>query len=164
MLALLLIAVAFIFIPFVSVLSFTEARTNSPLTYYLPLKKEKDFQIIFTHTIHKTDVIENYQVLNNKEILLISMEYSDVAIGMPSYAEQGQTLLYEDGKYTLSYGRAILPHFTLFIGNVEGQLFLQYHQKKYDLKERLEKGKSYFFEVKKLSFFEIMKGVNLNER
>ena len=29
------------------------------------------------------------------------MEYSDVAIGMPGYAEEGQTLIYEDGKYTL---------------------------------------------------------------
>lgn len=163
-LTLLLIMVAFIFVPFIPVLSFTETRTNSPITHYLSIKKEKDFQIIFTHTIHKTDVIENYRVVNSKEILLLSMEYSDVAIGMPSYAEEGQTLLYEDGQYTLSYERAVLPHFTLFIGNVEDQLFFQYHQKKYDLKERLEKGKSYLFEVKKLSLFEVMKGVNLDEQ
>ena len=161
---LIMITFSFIFIPFVPALSFTETRTELPITHYLPLKKEKEFQIIFTHTIHKTDVIENYRVLNNKEILLLSMEYSDVAIGMPSYAEEGQTLVNKDGLYTLSYAHEVLPSFTMFVGDVEDQLFLQYQKKKYNLKVKLEKGKSYLFEVKKLSLFDIARGVNLNEQ
>ena len=161
---LVIISIAFIFVPVSTVLSFTETRTDSPTTFFLPLEKEKDFQIIFTHTIHKTDVIENYRVLNNKEILLLSMEYSDVAIGMPSYAEEGQTLVYKDGLYTLSYAHEALPSFTMFVGDVEDQLFLQYQKKKYNLKVKLEKGKSYLFEVKKLSLFDIARGVNLNEQ
>ena len=164
MVILILISCIIIFVPMTPVLSFTETRTDSPTMYYLSLNEETDFQIIFTHTIHKSEVIENYRVLNNKEILLLSMEYSDVAIGMPSYAEEGQTLVFKDGFYTLSYAHEVLPYFTLFIGDVEDQLILQYQKKKYNLKGNLEKGKSYLFEVKKLSLFEIARGVNLNEQ
>lgn len=164
MIILILISCTIIVVPIKPVLSFTETRSDSPTTYYLSVNEEKDFQIIFTHTIHKSEVIENYRVLNNKEILLLSMEYSDVAIGMPSYAEEGQTLVYKDGFYTLSYAHEVLPAFTLFIGDVEDQLILQYEKKKYNLKVKLEKGKSYLFEVKKLSLFDIARGVNLNEQ
>ncbi len=160
----ILIAVIFIFIPFIPAFSFTETRTDSPVSYYLLINEENNFQIVFTHTIHKTDVIENYQIMDS-EILLQSMEYSDVAIGMPSYAEKGQTLIYKEGTYTLSNDEpVVLPHFTLFIGDVKDKLYFKYGLKKYDLKEKLEKGKSYKVEVKKLSLVEIMKGVNLNER
>ena len=81
--------------------------------YYLPLENELNFKLVFTHSIHLSDVIETYEVMATKDIQLLSMEYSDVAIGMPGYAEEGQTLIYEDGVYTLSYDDAILAEFHL---------------------------------------------------
>ncbi|MEK4228105.1 DUF1850 domain-containing protein [Solibacillus sp. FSL H8-0538] len=153
--------IALMFIPFGRALTFTETRTDQPTLHYIKLTEHTDFQIIFTHSIHLTDVIESYHVRPTNDFQLLSMEYSDVAIGMPAYAEDGQTLIYEDGVYTLSYDEAILQNFTLYIGDVDYKLQLQYMTNIIDLKEQLTRGKSYLFEVKKLSFYEKLKGVEL---
>ncbi|MEK5215176.1 DUF1850 domain-containing protein [Psychrobacillus sp. FSL H8-0487] len=154
----------FCFIPIFSAFTFTETRTEHPSIHFIPLEKKDHFQIIFTHTIHLTDVIENYRVLESNEIKLASMQYSDVAIGMPGYAEEGQTLSYENGVYTLKYDKAVLKDFILHIGDVDNKLDFHYNEKSFDLKEELDRGKSYEFKVKKISLFEKVKGVELNER
>src|SRR5690606_35836194 len=96
------------FLPFFSVIAFTETKTNEPQMYYIDVGSDTLFQIRFTHSIHLTDVLETYEIIDNK-IKMISMEYEDVAIGMPAYAEEGQTLIYEDGKYKL-YSNTILEN------------------------------------------------------
>ena len=156
------LAIVFLFTPLFPIFSFTETRTAHPTMYYLTLEDERRFQIVFTHSIHLSDVIETYEVMDTYDIRLHSMVYSDVAIGMPSYAEEGQTLIYEDGKYTLYYNEAILPNFTLYIGDVDYALRFQYEEKAYDLKGNLRQGKSYLFEIKKVSIYDKMKGVELN--
>lgn len=130
--------------------------------YYAEVKEESRFQIIFTHSIHLTDVVETYEISPTYKIVPLSMSYSDVAIGMPGYAEEGQTLIYEDGIYTLHYEEMSLPNFTLYIGDVDYALQLLYRGKTYDLKENLQRGKSYLVEIKKISFYEKMKGVELH--
>ncbi|MCT6925197.1 DUF1850 domain-containing protein [Metasolibacillus sp.] len=150
-----------LFIPLEKALTFTETRVEKARIYYLPLQKEQQFQLLFMHSIHKTDVIESYEVLPNNELRLLSMQYEDVAIGMPGYPEEGQTLVYDKGIYTLSYDDATLPSFNLFIANIDATLQLIYQSNYVDLKKQLEKGKSYVFEVKKLSLYDRMKGVRL---
>ena len=83
------LAIVFLFIPIFPVFSFTETRTEHPTMYYLTLEDERRFQIVFTHSIHLSDVIETYEVMDTYDIRLHSMVYSDVAIGMPRYAEEG---------------------------------------------------------------------------
>lgn len=148
-----------LFMPTNSVLTFTETRTNEPSMYYIALNKEQQFEIVFTHSIHQTDVKEHYQVVENGDIQLLSMQYEDVAIGMPSYAEEGQTLIYEDGVYTLSYDEAVLQNFTLYIGDIDAALALYSAGSTFDLKQQLIRGKSYVVEAKKLSLYDKMKGV-----
>lgn len=155
----LLVAATLYFMPLKYVLTFTETRTNEPNVYYIALNHNQQFEIIFTHSIHKTDVVEHYKVLPTGQIQLMSMEYEDVAIGMPGYAEEGQTLIYEDGIYTLSYEEAILPNFSLYIGDVDAALTLFSAGHAIDLKEQLLPGKSYVVEAQKLSFYEKLKGV-----
>lgn len=152
------------FIPFQRALVWTETKNEHPNVNYVLLDSTNDFQIVFTHSIHLSDVIESYRVLTSNELQLVSMAYSDVAIGMPGYAEKGQTLTYEDGVYTLRYDDAKLPNFTLHIGAVQYKLILRYGDEEYDLKDNLKKGKSYFVEVRKLSFYEKMKGVKMNDK
>ena len=121
------------------------------------------FQLKFMHSIHLTDVIETYEALETNELRLISMEYEDVAIGMPAYAEEGQTVIYEDGKYKLSYEQAVLPNFTLYIGDVDYELSLVHQGEKIDLKKRLQRGKSYLIEVHTISLFHLWTGDELND-
>jgi len=163
-LVLIILLIGFCFIPVFPAFTFKETRTENPTIHFIALGKKDSFQIIFTHTIHLTDVIENYRVLDSKEIQLVSMQYNDVAIGMPGYAEEGQTLSYGNGVYTLKYDEAVLTYFILHIGDVDEKLDFQYNKKNFDLKKELERGKSYVFEVKKISLFEKVKGVKLNGR
>src|SRR5690606_14279245 len=152
--------VIFLFVPLFKVFSFTETRTNNPQLYYINVSKDDEFfQIRFTHSIHLTDVLETYKLTNSTQLKLLSMEYEDVGVGMPAYAEEDQTLIYKDGKYILSYKDKVIDNFTLYIGNVEYDLFFRYNDEEYDLKKSLEQGKSYFFEVKKVSLYEKLKGV-----
>ncbi|WP_431028810.1 DUF1850 domain-containing protein [Lysinibacillus sp. LZ02] len=154
-------AIVFLFIPIFPVFSFIETRTEKTEMYYLEYDEDPHFQIVFTHSIHLTDVVESYEALPTYDIRLHSMRYSDVAIGMPGYAEEGQTLIYEDGIYTLYYDNAVLPNFTLYIGDVDYTLRFEYRGKTYNLKENLSRGKSYLFEIKKVSIYDKMKGVEL---
>lgn len=159
----ILVGIVLYFTPFQQSITFTETRTEQPSRYFVPLKGEDEFQLIFTHSIHLTDVIESYKVLSTNELQLLSMEYSDVAIGMPSYAEQGQTLQYENGVYTLRYEDAKIKEFTLHIGDVDYKLNVFYKGEIISLKEQLTRGKSYVVQVQNLSFYQKMKGVQLYE-
>ncbi|MGM9948695.1 MAG: DUF1850 domain-containing protein [Lysinibacillus sp.] len=156
------VAIIFLFIPIFPVFSFTETRVEDPEMYYTTLHKETSFQFVFTHSIHLTDVVEAYEVLAAYKIRPVSMSYSDVAIGMPGYAEEGQTLIYEDGTYTLYYEETSLPDFSIYIGDVDYSLKFLYQEKAYDLKKNLLRGKSYLFEIKKVSLYEKLKGVELH--
>ena len=158
-----LIGIALCFIPYERSITFTETRIENPTLYYIPLKKDTLFQIIFTHSIHLTDVKESYEVLPSNEFQLLAMEYSDVAIGMPSYAEEGQTLQYEDGVYTLRYEDARLEDFVLHIGDVDYKLELRHDGKVIPLKEQLTRGKSYEIKVQRLSVYDKVKGVELDD-
>src|SRR5699024_6966496 len=70
-------------------LVFKQENTNENAAY-LPLKNEQSFQIIFTHSIHLTDVVEKYEITNNNDILQNEIVYEEFGIGMPSNAEEGQ--------------------------------------------------------------------------
>lgn len=151
-------------IPYERTITFVETRSESPTIYYKQLEDSDEFQIIYTHSIHLTDVYENYVALPSNAIQLLSMEYSDVAIGMPGYAEEGQTLHYENGIYKLQYDDAKVNNFVLHIGNVDYRLDLQHKNETVELKKNLTRGKSYDVQIQKLSFYEKMKGVELNEQ
>lgn len=142
--------------------TFTEHRTEHPVTYYVPLEKDNGFQIRYVHSIHLTDVIENYEVTSDNKIRLQSMQYQDVAIGLPGYAEEGESLTVKDGVYTLTYDDNIIDAFVLLIGDVDADLDFRYLGNELDLKKQLERGKSYTFCVSKLSYFQMLKGVNMN--
>lgn len=156
-------AVVLCFVPYERAITFTETRTDRPIVFYKALNEGGDFQLVFTHSIHLTDVVESYRVLQDSDIQLLSMQYSDVAIGMPSSAEKGQTLEYENGVYTLRYDNATLKQFTLHIGDVDYKLQLHYGAEIIALKESLTRGKSYVLQIQKLSFYQKMKGVELYE-
>ncbi|MEI4768499.1 DUF1850 domain-containing protein [Psychrobacillus sp. FJAT-51614] len=152
-----------IFYPYQEVFVFRETRIDNPIIHYLPIVNEDHFEIRYTHSIHKTDVIESYKITNNSKIQLLSMNYSDLAIGLPGYAEKGQTFEEKNGKYILTYRNEILDSFTIFIANIDMDLYFIYLEEKIDLKKSLKRGKSYFFEVRKLSFYQQMKGEKIND-
>lgn len=158
----LLVVLAFIFLPIHKVFSFTEYRADHPEIYYIKMKNEQEFQIRYVHSIFLTDVIESYLVTDQNAIQLLSMQYEDVGIGLPGYAEEGQTLSVKDGLYTLTFEHNIIQSFVLFVGDVDADLAFRYEGLEVDLKDHLTRGKSYTYSVQRLSFYQMMKGVKIN--
>ncbi|WP_313150876.1 DUF1850 domain-containing protein [Lysinibacillus capsici] len=151
-----------IFLPLQKVFTFTETRLSHPKVHYIPILDEQTFQIRYTHSIHKSDVLESYQYIKGNRIEMLEMEYEDLAIGMPGYAEENQTLIQRNGKYVLQFNNsAILDHFTIYIGDLDLSLVFNYAEREYDLKKDLQRGKSYLFEIKRLSLYEQWKGVRM---
>jgi len=151
----------FIFLPLQKVFAFTETRIDNPVVHYLPFAGDDAFGIRYTHSIHKSDVLEYYRSVAGNRIQMLGMEYEDLAIGMPAYAEENQTLTQRDGKYFLQFHKEIIDNFTIYIGDLDLDLVFVYKNHEYDLKKDLQRGKSYLFEVKRLSLYERWKGVRL---
>lgn len=153
-----IIGIILLFSPIFRVMSFEETRTNNPHSYYIKVSKENKFNIRYTHSIHLTDVLENYEITDSNQIRLLSMEYEDVAIGMPAHAEEGQTLSYENGKYILGFDNRKLDSFVLYVGDINQELAFIYDGETYDLKKWLERGNAFLFEIKRISLFDKLKG------
>lgn len=151
----------FIFLPLQKVFAFTETRIDDPIVHYIPRTSDEDFRIRYTHSIHKSDVLEYYRCVEEQRIQMIGMEYEDLAIGMPGYAEEDQTLTQRDGKYFLQFDKEVIDNFTIYIGDLDLDLVFVYLEHEYDLKKDLQRGKSYLFEVKRLSLYERWKGVRM---
>lgn len=155
------VGMAMVFLPLQKVFAFTETRTDQPMIHYISATTDKSFRIRYTHSIHKSDVLEHYQYTADHRIQMMGMEYEDLAIGMPGYADEGQTLTQHDGKYFLKFEEEILEDFTIYIGDLDIDLVFEYEGYEYDLKKDLQRGKSYLFQVKKVSFYEQWKGVRM---
>ncbi|MEQ6050027.1 DUF1850 domain-containing protein [Lysinibacillus capsici] len=151
-----------IFLPLQKVFTFTETRIAHPKVHYIPISDEQTFQIRYTHSIHKSDVLESYQYVKGNRIEMLEMEYEDLAIGMPGYAEENQTLIQRNGKFVLQFNNStVLENFTIYIGDLDLDLVFNYADEEYDLKKDLQRGKSYLFEIKRLSLYEQWKGVRM---
>lgn len=94
-----LILLCFIlFVPFRTSIAFYKENTDQ-MQAFLPLGKGKTFQIIFKHSIHLTDVVEKYRLMDDHNIKQYEIVYEHFGIGMPSNAGRGETFVYENGKY-----------------------------------------------------------------
>ena len=70
--------------------------------------------------------------------------------------------LERDGKYFLQFNNEeVIKNFTIYIGDLDLDLVLDYKDYEYDLKKDLQRGKSYLFEVKRLSLYEQWKGARM---
>ena len=90
------------------------------------------------------------------------MQYEDLAIGLPGYAEEGETFHVQDGVYTLTYDDNVIDSFVMLIGDVDAELAFRYLGNEIKFKETVGRGKSYTFRVAKLSIYQMLKGVNMN--
>jgi hypothetical protein len=87
-----------LFVPIRTSIVFYKENTNH-IQAFLPIGKGDTFQIVFKHSIHLTDVVEKYILLDRYKIKQYEIVYEHFGIGMPSNAGKGETFVYEDGKY-----------------------------------------------------------------
>ncbi len=159
--ALILISSLIVWIPSQRYYVFIDNESEN-LAAYIPVESRL-FQIIYTHSIHLSEVIESYKVTDNNELMMTELEYEDFNIGMPSNAGEGEIFVEKDGKYFIKNMTKKLPEFRLFVGDVDAGLSFKTKGSRVDLKGTLERGKSYTFRVERLSLVQLRKGVRIDE-
>lgn len=157
-----ILTISFFFLPMKKTISFTETNIKNGSVFYMPITKDEKFEIRYVHSIHLTDVVESYEITEDLKIRLLAMSYENLSIGLPGEAGEGETLELKDGVYTLTYKDRVIDSFRLHIGRVDADLAIRYEGVEVDLKEYLEKGKSYEFKIQKLTYYQLMKGEKLN--
>ncbi|WP_422123723.1 DUF1850 domain-containing protein [Planococcus sp. X10-3] len=162
LITLILISSALALIPLQRSFVFIDSDTNA-LTAY-SLLTQNYFKIKYTHSIHLSDVIESYEVLPDDRLKMVELEYEDFNVGMPSNAGEGEVFVEKDGKYFIKNMDRRLPEFRILIGDVDASLYLMKNGEEYNLKKALVRGKTYTFRIQRLSLFQQLKGVNIDEQ
>jgi hypothetical protein len=143
--------------------TFTPQQEQHPSFAFLPLEKQDTFQIMYTHSIHLSNVMESYSITRNLKIKQYELMYEDFAVGMPQDALKGETFVQKDGKYFIKNMKRIFSYFDLRTGKVRANHTVVFKNKYYPLSEVIAPGTLVRIQIKKLNLFQIMKGVNILE-
>ncbi|SDK23409.1 DUF1850 domain-containing protein [Sediminibacillus albus] len=152
----------FLFYPYRYVLSFHEPFSEEILAY-LPIKETDHFQIKYTHSVHLSDVIEEYEI-KDETIYPYQLIYEDTAIGMPSNAGEGETFEMKDGKYYISNLQGSFQEINLAVGQVRANHAIIYKNQSYLLKDYVGAGTKVSIAPTRESNWHLFKGVNIHER
>jgi hypothetical protein len=124
--------------------------------------KGNEFSILYTHSIHLSDVLEVYKADDNREIVQTTLIYEDTAIGMPAGATGDEIFSRtKDGKYKISNMNNVFPHIDISIGQVAANHRFIYNEKVYQLADYFKQGTLIRMSVQKQSLFQFWKGVIL---
>ncbi|SDM40233.1 DUF1850 domain-containing protein [Sediminibacillus halophilus] len=151
-----------LFYPYRYILALQDPFTDEILAY-LPVNDTDHFQIKFTHSVHLSDVIEEYEI-NQETIYPYQLIYEDTAIGMPSNAGEGETFEMKDGKYYISNLQGSLSEINLAVGQVRANHKIIYQNQSYLLKDYVGAGTSITITPTHESNWHLLKGVNIHER
>ncbi|MGP4063722.1 DUF1850 domain-containing protein [Oceanobacillus sp. M65] len=154
-----------LFVPFRTALVFYKENTEE-IEAFLPVQERDTFQIIFTHSIHLTDVVEKYIVMDNHDIKQYEIVYEEFGIGMPSNAQEGEKFEYKDGKYHIADLDNIFPSMNVRNGKTVSENRLVWGKNDEHLvyfNEYFEPGAWFKLKVEKLSLWQSMKGVSIHE-
>lgn len=155
----LFFSMLFFFFPYKQVIAFTY-QNQDRLLAYLPLKKEKMFQIQYTHSIHLSAVVESYQLSKNK-ITQKELAYEDFAIGMPSNAEGKEVFQEKNGTYYIKNMNRNFPFIDLRIGQVRSNHQFIYENRTYTLSKSIEPGTWVRISERKLTLWQQWKAGQL---
>ncbi|SDJ42091.1 DUF1850 domain-containing protein [Salimicrobium halophilum] len=128
--------------------------------YFLPVSESDHFQLQFIHSVHLSEVVEEYEL--QKDMLdPVRLIYEDTAIGMPSNAGEGETFEMKNGKYYISDLQGSHSSLDLNIGQVEAEHTINYKGRSHLLKDTIEAGSWVRIEPKRVSYWELWRGVEL---
>lgn len=139
-------------------------KNTEDLIAFLPVKSGDTFQIIFTHSIHLTDVVEKYRVLEDGQIEQYEFVYEEYGIGMPANAEPGQQFLYEDGKFYIKNMNLRFPYMNVRNGKTVSKHRLAWDdngEKMIWFNEYFNPGDWYTVKVENLPRWKTLKGVKI---
>ncbi|MDY0394338.1 DUF1850 domain-containing protein [Virgibacillus halophilus] len=152
-------------IPFRTALVFYDGKTDK-MAAFLPMEKGGNFQVVWKHSIHLTDVTEKYQLQDNGDIKQYEIVYEHFGIGMPSYALKGEKFTYKNGKYHISNLENVFPEINIRNGKTVSKHRLVWGKTGEHMvwfNQYLQPGAWYKMKAKKLSWWTYLKGVKVHE-
>jgi len=163
---LLLLIVLLLFVPYQTALVFYKEDTHH-IEAYLPVEAGDRLQMIYKHSIHLTDVVEKYTVLDNQTIKQYETVFEHYGIGMPENAQGDEEFVYEDGKYhiknmdrtfdSIDYRNGKTVSENRIIWGQNGEHFVWFN-------DYFEPGESLTIKIKKRSLWEYWRGVEIHEQ
>jgi hypothetical protein len=148
-------------VPYNNSLVFEQSNTGNVLAYY-PKENLQTFKILYTHSIHLSEVVEIYEISREHSLVQIGLIYEDYAIGMPSGPGKGEKFKLEDGKIHITNMNRQFPHLDIRIGQVVANHHLSIDGTTYQLGKYLTPGSWVRVKYRKISNLEVLKGVNLH--
>lgn len=149
----------FLFYPERTALTFEDPETHRLLAC-LPVSENDHFQIVFTHSVHLSDVYEEY-VLKEGKIHPFQLTYSDTAVGMPANADDGESFSVKNGKYRIQNLKGSYQELNLTIGAIKANHRMIYKGKIYSLKNHFGAGKNILIKYKKINNWSLWRGGKL---
>ena len=142
---------------------FYEQKTGE-IAAYLPVETGDTFQIIFTHSIHLTDVVEKYRVTEDNEIVQYEIIFEEFGIGMPNQAGEGEIFTYENGKYHIKNMNNRFPYLNIRNGKTVSRHRLVWGEEgEYQVwfNDYFLPGGYYTVKVENLTLWQASKGVKI---
>lgn len=139
-----------------------ENPDNGELLSFLPVADGDHFQIKYTHSIHLSDVYEEYMI-EDERLFPNRLIYEDTAVGMPANAEAGQTFTMEDGKYILSDLQGSTDKLYLTIGAVKANHQIIFKDTAYSLQDNIGPGETIAIVSRRVNHWTLWKGEKLHE-
>lgn len=148
-------------VPFTDAVTIELVKKETMIAYFPLHDADSHFRIIYTHSVHQSEVIEKYQVMKDGTIRQTELEYEDTAVGMPSNAGDGETFLMKDGKYFIKNMKRDFPWIDLSTGQVYANHRLAVRNHIRSFNEIAEPGTVVRIRKRKLSLWQQWKGVNI---
>jgi hypothetical protein len=139
-----------------------EDPDSGELLCYMPVADGDHFQIKYTHSIHLSDVHEEYRVQAGR-LYPYQLIYEDTGVGMPANAEAGQTFTMKDGKYIISNLQGSTDKLYLTIGAVKANHQIIYNDISYSLQDNIGPGETIAIKTRNVNNWMLWKGDRLHE-
>ncbi|MFB1097144.1 DUF1850 domain-containing protein [Terribacillus sp. JSM ZJ617] len=146
----------YIFVPFRHIIACKDLQSERLLAY-LPVEDEAHVSIRYTHSIHRSDVTEEYTIKQTR-LYPFQLVYEDTAVGMPANAKSGEAFEMKDGKYYIRNMKGYQDALNLTIGEVVANHQLVYQKHSYSLQDNIGPGVSIKIQAEYTNLWELWKG------
>lgn len=149
-------------IPLYSVLSIEQEDTGKVLAFG-NRKQMENFEIHYIHSIHKTPVLESYEIQGHK-IVQQQIMYEQFAVGMPSNVEGEGKFIERNGHYIITDMGREFPYLDIRIAQVMPEHGIIIHNQLILFASFAKPGSWIRMKERKISMWQMMKGVDILEQ
>jgi hypothetical protein len=154
---LLLVLLTSFFIPFYPALVFEHVKSGEILAFQ-GVEKNQKFDILYTHSVHLTPVLEKYILTDEYKIKQYELVYENYNVGMPSNVSEGEEFVVEDGKIHIKNMNRQFPYINLSVGEVVANHRLLINNQTIPFSNFVTPGTLVKIHYQKLTLYQYLKG------